>query len=292
MLDFNIYPEKPKFFVFGDARRTGTGKTTDVIDILVSEITKNPDFRAVLAVPRHRLGEDVAKRLIDRGLDARVFYGRDALDPKTPDQKMCRELDRTVEINSALGDVARQACKNGSAECVFYKTCSYQAQQRLTPQVWIVAHQLLFRDRPQFIPQPDFVGIDEAFWGASLNGIEKTRLVMVNDLDEETREVRQSSKSALAAIDVGATADLMAVSTRMARILREEMSGRIRKAALNSFDAEELRAAFRLEWRRKIELDIKPDMPLDTVAELCRQVAEHNQQVKHGSSRCPRLIKI
>jgi putative DNA primase/helicase len=66
----------------------------------------------------------------------------------------------------------------------------------------------------------------------------------------------------------------------MARILREEMSGRIRKAVLDNFDAEELRIAYRLEWRRKIELDIKPDMPLATVAAMCMQVADHNQQTK------------
>lgn len=279
MLDLNLYPEKPKFFVFGDARTTGAGKTTELIDMLVNEMAAHPRYRVVFAVPRHRLGEDIAKRFIDRGFDARVFYGRDALDPATPSQKMCRELERTGEINAALGDVARQACKNGSSECQFYKTCSYQAQQRLTPRVWIVAHNLLFRERPSFIPQPDFLGIDEAFWGASLNGLEKLKLMMIDDLDE-IREIKQQSKKSCNKVDLSATADLMAASQRMARLLREEMSGRIRKAVLDSFDAEELRAAYRLEWRRKIELDIKPEMPLATVAELCRQVADHNQQTK------------
>jgi putative DNA primase/helicase len=282
MIDFNIYPEKPKYFVFGDARRTGTGKTTDIIDIIVSAATKNPDFRAVLAVPRHRLGEDVAKRLIDRGIDAHVFYGREAPDPATPSQKMCRELERTEKINGALGDVARMACKNGSAECQFFRTCSYQAQQRLTPRVWIVAHNLLFRDRQSFIPQPDFVGIDEAFWGASLNGldpIKPPRLVMIDDL-EKLRYVKPLSKKSADKVDVGATNDLKAVSDKMARTLREEMSGRVRKMVLDGFDAEELRDAYQLEWRRKIELDIKPDMPLATVAAMCMEVAEHNQQVK------------
>jgi putative DNA primase/helicase len=206
-----------------------------------------------------------------------VFYGREAVDPETPSQKMCRELDRTKEINGALGDVSRQACKNGAAECQFYRTCSYQAQQRLTPRVWIVAHNRLFRERPSFIPQPDFLWIDEQFWGASLNGLEEPKLVMTDDL-EEVREVMEGKKSRK--VDSSATADLMAASQRMARILREEMSGRIRKAVLDNFDAEELRIAYRLEWRRKIELDIKPDMPLATVAALCMQVADHNQQVK------------
>jgi putative DNA primase/helicase len=281
-IDFNIYPEKPKFFTFGDARGMGAGKTTDVIDILVSEVTKNPDFRAVLAVPRHQLGEDIAKRLIDRGLlDARVFYGRDAIDPEMmTGQSMCRELDRTEEINKALGDVARQACKNGSAECQFFRTCSYQAQQRLTPRVWIVAHNLMFRERPPFIPKPDFVGIDEAFWNASLNGIEKTRLVTVTDLAEHRLIKPLSKKKSLDRVDYGATEDLKAVSDKMARVLHEEMSGRVRKAVLDSFDDEELRAAYRLEWRRKIELDIKPNMPLEMVAAMCRKVSEHNQQVK------------
>lgn len=150
-IDFNPPPPpKPKFFVFGDARTTGAGKTTELINMLVHEMTARPDYRVAFAVPRHRLGEDIAKQFIHRGFDARVFYGRNALDPAIPSQKMCRELERTDEIAGALGDVARQACKNGSAECQFYKTCSYQAQQRLIPRVWIAAHNLLFRERPSF----------------------------------------------------------------------------------------------------------------------------------------------
>jgi putative DNA primase/helicase len=63
-------------------------------------------------------------------------------------------------------------------------------------------------------------------------------------------------------------------------LLHEEMSRRIRKVALDNFDADELREACRLEWRRKIELDIKPGMPMAVVTKLCQEAADHNQQVK------------
>jgi hypothetical protein len=247
-LDFNKIKElrtpkepKPKVFVIGDARGTGAGKTTQLIDMMCIDMSKDPDYRVVLAVPTHRLGEEIAKRFIDRGFDAAVFYGRDAADPRAPKQRMCRDLERTKEINSALGDVTKQACKNGSDECEFYKTCSYQAQQRLTPRVWIVAHNLLFRARPKFIQPPNFVGIDESFWGASLNGFDNnTRLVMLDDL-EKLREVKENDK-----IDFSGTADLKASSDKTAHILHNEMSGRVRREVPDNFSSDELRDGYKL----------------------------------------------
>jgi putative DNA primase/helicase len=280
MLDLNKPPE-PWFWVAGDGRGTGVGKTVQLVERLVFEMSRNADYRCVMAAPRHNLSDDIARLFIDRGFDAAVFRGREALDPKreAPDQKMCRDLLRTNEISKALGDVSRQACKAGSAECALFNSCHYQAQQQLTPRVWIIAHQRLFRQRPEFIPQPDFVGIDEAFWNGSLNGIDSIKLVTIEDL-EEIRQVNSQSKKLPSSIDYGATADLAAISSRTARLLREEMSGRIRKAVLDNFEADELRETYRLEWRRKIELEIKPGMPLETVTKLCQEVADHNQQVQ------------
>ena len=111
--------------------------------------------------------------LAEAGITARVYRGREANDPEQLGQKMCRELERATLITDALGAVAPRACKHKDKECDFYHVCGYQRQRRQRPDIWIVPHQLLFRERPSFIPEPGSVVIDEAFWGAALHGVER-----------------------------------------------------------------------------------------------------------------------
>jgi hypothetical protein len=58
------------------------------------------------------------------------------------------------------------------------------------------------------------------------------------------------------------------------------MSGRVRKEVLDNFSSDELRDAYRLEWKRKIELDIIPGMQPGRVASICQEHEERNQEAK------------
>lgn len=100
----------------------------------------------VIAIPRHRLGDEIALDLAAMGISACVYRGRDADDPQAPGKEMCRELDRAGLINEALGSVSPRACKHGEQQCRRYEICGYQRQRRQQPKVWIVPQQLLFPD--------------------------------------------------------------------------------------------------------------------------------------------------
>jgi hypothetical protein len=106
----------------------------------------------VLAVPRHRLGAEVVRDLTGAGISAQVYRGREAIDPEQPDEKMCRDFGRINLITEALGSVSARACQRRDKQCQFFDACGYQRQRLQRPDLWIVAHQCLFRAKPSFIP--------------------------------------------------------------------------------------------------------------------------------------------
>jgi hypothetical protein len=137
--------------------------------------------------------------------------------------KMCRDTERARLIEDALGDVSAHACQHGDQVCEFYAGCGYQRQRRQRPDLWIVPHQLLFRDRPDFIPEPASLAIDESFWGAALHGIDDVRKISLSDL-VEVREIVIATGGAIHR-DASRTADLLDVSARVFRALALEPEG-------------------------------------------------------------------
>ena len=73
----------------------------------------------------------------------------------------------------------------------------------------------------------------------------------------------------------------MAVSARVHRGLEMEGAGRIRRAALTAAGVIEadLKEAYRLEWRRKMEVEVWPGMPLPQFKAICNKITAHNQLV-------------
>jgi putative DNA primase/helicase len=231
-------------------------------------------------VPRLDLADEIVQTFADRGINAAVYRGRDTDDPQaSPKAKMCREGDRVAAIQGALASVSQKACRTKDAECQFYKICSYQAQQKLKPRVWIVTHPLLFRERPTFIPQPGQLCIDEAFWSQSLHGDDRPYSMWLNDLRLQRPIYHRGAPKRL---NLGATNDLLVISQRIAAAIEADGPGRIRRDVLNATRValEDVRAAYKLEWERKIELaDVLPGIPLPLVRERCQRIADHNQQI-------------
>ncbi len=280
MADFNAHapPVPPAFPVQAVSVDVALGKTRTWRERVAPALVGGA-FTGVLAVPRHRLGDEIVRDLAEAGVTARVYRGREAADPERPGEKMCCELDRTRMINDALGSIAPRACKYKEMECEFYALCGYQRQRRAGPDIWIVPHQLLFRERPSFIPDPDSLAIDEAFWSAALHGLDQPYKLRLSAIGEH-REIYSSGPRGVVR-DTTATADLMEISHRVHWALQHEMDGRIRRTALaaTGVTSTDLHDALRLEWRRKIEAKVRPGISLPLVRAICTKIIPHNQAV-------------
>jgi hypothetical protein len=270
-------PQRPVAPVDAVSADIGIGKTRAWLEYIASALVA-ARFPAVLAVPRHQLGEEIVRDLASVGIVARVYRGREANDPEQPGKKMCHDPERAKLILDALSDVSSHACKHKDQVCEFYERCGYQRQCRQRPDIWITPHQLLYRKRPDFIPQPASLTIDESFWSAALHGIYEPRKVWLREL-ADMREIFTSGSSAYR--DASKTADLMEISTRVFRALALVEDGRLRRAALISagITLDDVREAYRLEWMRKHDLAAYPGMPIAQVRKAVALVEHHNKQV-------------
>ena len=226
----------------------------------------------MLAVPRHKLGDEVVADFAAAGTTAHVFRGREAYDPEAPGEKMCRDLERVREIEGALGRASTQACKSKKGQCEFFNVCGYQKQRQQQPEVWAVAHQLLFRQRPSFI-ELDALAIDEGFYSAALHGIETRYEIDLDLLIKTDRTVPN---------DAFATNELTEVSRRVHRALAAQPEGRVSRGLLERayINASTVNGLHGLEWRRKIKLEIYPGMPVPSKYKAeCARVQAHNQLV-------------
>ena len=216
------------------------------------------------------------------GITARVYRGRDAADPDAPGEGMCRDLARVWAIESALGSASAHACKSKDGECEFFNVCGYQRQRRRQqPDVWIVPHQLLFRQRPAFI-KCDALTIDESFHSAALHGTDKAVELDIALLTVD-REVSGY---------ISLTADLVSISARVHAALAAHPEGRLpRSAFVKAYvTAGDAAAAHKLEWQRKRELEVCPGMSAKQCKAVCAEVATHNQVVAR-LARFWRLLK-
>ena len=139
MLDLNDDPPPapPAIPIDAVSVDVGVGKTRIWLEFIAPELVL-ARFPAVLAVPRHRLGEEIVRELASVGIAARVYRGREADDPEQPGKKMCHDLERANLILDALSDVSSHACKHKDRICEFYDVCGYQRQGHQRPDIWIV----------------------------------------------------------------------------------------------------------------------------------------------------------
>lgn len=156
---------------------TGVGKTRGtakgVAEHVIVQRGSREKRKAILyAVPTHRLGDEIERQFAEYGVTARVFRGRQAEDPAQPGQTMCHDLE-AIETALALGAVPEKACCRMKTEdgqvftCPHFHACGYQAQKEGQPDVWIVAHQMLFHAQPAF-GKVQMVIVDEGFWQSGL----------------------------------------------------------------------------------------------------------------------------
>jgi hypothetical protein len=152
-----------------DDRRIGVrvtpavGKTLQASAAAVRGIAEG--IRSVIAIPTHNKADEIQQsvnRLAGRKVAA-VWRGlSQPIDPNMPDgERMCPRHETVAELVKAGGTV-NDLCGTPTKPCPLRDKCQYRAQQRLEPEVWIVAHKLLEYPPPRPVAGADCLVIDEA----------------------------------------------------------------------------------------------------------------------------------
>lgn len=238
---------------------TGGGKTHEAIEAGVADLQRRrskDDMRAgVLAAPEHKLTKEIERRVNDEiqrvGADLVVarWLGREALRPDAQhdDDKMCAKIEDVRLAEEMLVDVEEEICKvcphaldNGGA-------CPYQTQRTIDADIWIVAHQVLFRKAPAPIKKRGVAWtiIDENMIGA---GIRAPTTIPIDAFEPYAMALPRDEEKRL---------DLIDARHRLSHILGNAPDGYLHKSALREKDYaisyEMAEHAARLEWDRKLD---------------------------------------
>jgi hypothetical protein len=150
----------------------GIGKTHAAIVTTADHVRRHR--QVVYVVPYHALAEEVAPKFKAQKIDAAIYRGAERKDPRNPAKDMCLN-PKARKAAEALGISVRKAvCVDSAVDivpvrCPFAGQCGVEWQRTLQPQLWIVPSSLLMIHRPDFIPEPDAVVIDERFHEASID---------------------------------------------------------------------------------------------------------------------------
>jgi Toprim domain len=258
--------EKPTPPVHAVKVTLGAGKTemalVRVIEALRHRRSSGDKRCIVMAVPTLELADELAMRPVIQNSEfgATVWRGRKADDPIVPGHKMCRDIE-AIELAEAAGaDVESSCCASGKGdarrECAFFTLCGYQAQKREQPDLWLVAHEMLFCAKPRAIGEVACVIVDETPWQDGLEGATGPGTYLTFDAIErlpceftDGRSVEEEGRLALAR-------DLAALA------LRDHPNGPVSREQIlaNGVRLADAEHGARLVWRTKLQIDMKPGM--------------------------------
>jgi hypothetical protein len=181
------------------AAPTGSRKSTLMRAAAVLYVAEHPDKTVVILIPRHDLGNEQIKRLMEEHPNydggAAIWRGRHADDPDAPDPdhpgkflKMCQRSEEAQEIEKAKLDVERSLCKRGrgkrAVKCPLYDTCAYQGQKGVRAGIWFAAHEVMVHRKPK--GEIGWVLVDESPTDAFIFGVEKPIELPLDKLRDPT----------------------------------------------------------------------------------------------------------
>jgi len=266
-LDFN-QPAQPSHAAIRIT--TGAGKSeaarTAAADYVREAKKRGIPHRVVVFVPTHRLGEEARQRF-PADISTALLQSRKANDLATG-KPLCLN-PAAVEAAEAIGaDVERAACRRPRRGadpilCQFYEKCGYQRQKQAAKQADIVfaAHQYLYGPPEVLTKDVGVVAVDEGFWQS---GLSSSKLA-VDGLGAELQEfpVRDYGGDKNSD-DTNHLADLI---ERLKSAVKASPVGEyLTKAALeaeyllpaNKYEAGSGADAAKLEWRRKVDVNLLP----------------------------------
>jgi hypothetical protein len=246
---------------------------------------KRIPHRVLVFVPTHRLGEE-ARQCLPEGITTTLWQSRKANNLATG-EPLCLNLQAVAAAEAIGADVEMAACRKGRKGqepilCRFYHECDYQAQKEAAKYADVIfcAHEYLYALPKLLTRKVGLVVIDESFWQAGLS----FSRIAVDALDAElqTFPVRNNGhdKNSDDTAHLADLIDRLKLAVTLARgeqlidfpgnFSRED--GYLTRAALlaagllpgNQYEDGSGAAAAKLEWRRKVEVDLTPQSSEET----------------------------
>lgn len=243
---------------------TGVGKTEAAITHLVKHVARlraaGDQRPVVMLVPEHRLSSEVSSRIrraiehAGEALKVEVWRGRGAPKPnaKNDADRMCDDLETVKEAEEVLANIEREVCAICPHGPKNAGDCRYLAQQGLDADVWVAAHNLMFRAPPKAMMRHGGIAalvVDEDMLGAGIRA--------PFELPIDALEAMALPK------DEDGRLDLLDFRHRLAESLSRAEPGFLKREALNRLDLEISHAAAKhaieLEWSRKLDVKKEKD---------------------------------
>jgi len=256
---------------------TGSRKTGIALRHLRIAIAGLP-YRAVMAVPAHRLGREIEERARGEGINAAVFLGRG--DPHKPNQP-CRNLEAVGLARQAGADLRTAVCgpAPGGARCGFRDDCDYFAglERAKAADLMIVAHNFLFEQLPAalkhdlawVVVDEDFAALADRIFDLTLDTLAPETLARFPVLADD------------GTADAHATPELQRLHDMIHTAARACIDGYLTADALRSagFTAvSDAPARMRaLTWRRKQPVQMRPGMEIEARKAAVRLAAVNAQ---------------
>ena len=246
---------------------------------------KRISHRVLVLVPTHRLGEEARQRLPE-GITTALWQSRKA-DDLTTGEPLCLNLQAVAAAEAIGVNVEKTACRKGRKGqepilCPFYHQCGYQAQKEVAKYADVIfcAHEYMFAPPELLTRKVGLVVIDESFWQAGLSFSH----IAVDALDAELRAFPVRNKGHDKNLnDTAHLADLIDRLKLAVTLARGEQlidfpgdfsrkDGYLTKAALlaagllpsDEYEEGSGGVAAKLEWRRKVEVDLTPQSSEET----------------------------
>jgi hypothetical protein len=243
---------------------TGGGKSTKLRQMAVQTATAGT---VVIAVPRHKLGEEQVEALRreypDSALQFAIWRGRGAEDPLQQGKRMCLRYEEAQALEKVSLKVENALCQRGQSRCPLFDQCGYQRQKRAA-DIWFTAHESLVHEKPKVIGRVRQLLIDEDPLDA---------LLWQDEIEAE--EIRQRATR-------GAGAGLLSrARAALAELLQALPEGAVSKSRLQQFAAVWTPSRqIKREWAEKISPAITPVMNQQQVKEAVASAAGNALMVK------------
>lgn len=246
----------------------GIGKTEALLNSFVDFIARmkaaGEAHRIVYMIPFHFLGADILERALSRGIKAATYRSRSFVDA---DQgiEMCLDPEALELTQKVGGDVADQACGGGEKVCDQKGGCPFYLQLHAAEEadLVLVANTYAFNKLPPEVKgNVGLIVLDEAFWQSGINSVDLT--LSTFQVHPYVFAPRERGEKGPRRIHLADTDYLMQTRAKLVQAFVKAPDGYVDRQALvrAGLTIDDVEQAAKLEWRRKLEVEMVAGMPI------------------------------